>query len=71
MRRRGCKGTAQEAKLSFLGHALTENRHGLVVDVELSEANGYAVREAAVQMLERSVRGRARCGPGLRHARLR
>ncbi len=37
---------------------LTENRNGLVVDVELSEADGYTEHEAALQMLERSV-----CGP--------
>ncbi len=42
-----------------MGHLLTENRHGLVLDVELAEANGYAEREAAVTMLERSVSG---CG---------
>ena len=35
------KGRQQEAKLRYLGHALSENRHGLVVDVELSEADGY------------------------------
>ena len=45
-----------------MGHLLTENRHGLVVDVELSEANGYGEREAALAMLERSVRGRATLG---------
>ena len=60
-RRRGCtqRGSGQTAKLSYLGHLLTENRHGLVLDVELTEANGYAEREAAVTMLERSVSG---CG---------
>ena len=56
------KGHQQEAKLRYLGHVLSENRHGLVVDVELSEANGYGEREAALQMLERSVRGRATLG---------
>ena len=56
------KGPQQEAKLSYLGHVLSENRHGLVVDVEMSEANGYGEREAALQMLERSVRGRATLG---------
>ena len=54
------KGSGQTAKLSYMGHLLTENRHGLVLDVELTEANGYAEREAAVTMLERSVSG---CGP--------
>ena len=56
------KGSQQEAKLRYLGHALSENRHGLVVDVELTEADGYGEREAALAMLERSVRGRATLG---------
>ena len=33
------KGPQQEAKPCCLGHLLTENRHGLVVDVELTEAD--------------------------------
>ena len=56
------KGDQQAAKLSYLGHALSENRHGLVVDVELSAADGYGEREAALAMLARSVRGRATLG---------
>jgi transposase len=52
------KGASQEAKLSFMGHLLTENRHGLVVDVELTQADGYAERRAALTMLKR--RGRRR-----------
>jgi len=49
------KGPQQEARRCYLGHVLSENRHGLVVDVELTEADGYAERDAAVAMLERSV----------------
>ncbi len=56
------KGKQQAARLCYLGHLLTENRHGLVVDVELTEADGYAEREAALAMLERSVRGPATLG---------
>ncbi len=56
------KGQQQEARLCYLGHVLTENRHGLVVDVELTEADGYAERDAALTMLERSVRGPATLG---------
>jgi transposase len=56
------KGPQQEAKLCYLGHLLTENRNGLVVDVELTQADGYAEREAALAMLERSVRGPATVG---------
>ena len=56
------KGKQQAARLCYLGHVLTENRHGLVVDVELTEADGYAERDAALTMLERSVRGPATLG---------
>ena len=56
------KGPQQEARLCYLSHLLTENRHGLVVDVELTQADGYAEREAALAMLERSVGGRATLG---------
>ncbi len=56
------KGSGQTAKLSYMGHLLTENRHGLVLDVELSEANGTAEREAALRMLERRGGGRATLG---------
>ena len=56
------KGKQQAARLCYLGHLLTENRHGLVVDVELTEADGYAEREAALAMLTRSVRGPATLG---------
>jgi len=56
------KGKQREARLCYLGHLLTENRHGLVVDVELTEADGYAERAAALAMLERSVTGPATVG---------
>jgi len=36
---------------AYMGHALTENRNGLVVDTRLTEANGTAEREAALDML--------------------
>jgi transposase len=47
------KGPGKEAKLSFAGHVLMENRNGLVVDVMLTQATGTAEREAALDMLER------------------
>ena len=34
-----------------MGHALMENRHGLLVDLQVSQANGVAEREAALSML--------------------
>ena len=35
----------------YMGHALTENRNGLVVDTRLTSASGTAEREAALEML--------------------
>jgi transposase len=45
------KGHGQEAKLSYLGHVLTENRNGLIADAMLTEADGRAEREAALLMV--------------------
>ena len=45
------KTRGAEAKLGYLGHVVTENRNGLVVDVRLTQANGTAEREAALAML--------------------
>ena len=49
------KGHGKEAKLSFSGHALTENRNGLVKDLQVTEANGRCEREAALEMLDAHV----------------
>jgi transposase len=46
------KAKGQEAKLCYLGHALMENRHGLVVDTCVTQATGTAEREAALAMVE-------------------
>jgi transposase len=46
------KGPGKEAKLCFMGHALMENRNGLLVDACLTEANGHAERIAALHMIE-------------------
>jgi len=46
------KGPGKEARLCFMGHALMENRNGLVVDACLTEADGHAEREAALAMIE-------------------
>ena len=46
------KGKGKEAKLCFMGHGLMENRHGLLVDACLTEANGHAERVAALHMIE-------------------
>jgi len=45
------KGFGQEAKLSYLGHVLMENRNGLIVDAMVTEADGTAEREAAMLMV--------------------
>jgi transposase len=45
------KGAGQEAKLSYLGHVLMENRHGLAVQTQLTQATGTAEREAAVDLV--------------------
>lgn len=56
------KGKGKEAKLSFSAHSLTENRNGLVVDFEVTEANGTCERDAALEMLDASVEGDATLG---------
>jgi hypothetical protein len=47
------KGPGKEAKLSYSGNLQVENRHGLIVNAELLEANGRAERDAALLMLEK------------------
>ena len=44
------KSRGSEAKMSYLGHALMENRHGLLVDTMVTLADGTAERDAAVLM---------------------
>jgi transposase len=44
------KSKGSEAKMSYLGHALMENRHGLLVDTMVTLADGTAERDAAVLM---------------------
>ena len=46
------KGSGKEAKLSYNGNLLMENRNGLIVDTEVFQANGTAERDAALVMLE-------------------
>lgn len=47
------KGSGTTAVLGYLGHALMENRNGLIVDVETTFASGFAERDAALTMLKR------------------
>jgi len=46
------KGPGRETRLGFIGHALMENRNGLVVDACLTRADGHAERVAALHMIE-------------------
>jgi hypothetical protein len=56
------KGNGQEAKLGYLGHVLMENRHGMIVDAMLTQADGTAERDAALLMLHSQWRSRGRRG---------
>src|ERR1700710_2745661 len=48
------KGKGKEAHLAFMGHALMENRHGLLVDFQLSQATGTAERDAVPGLIEQA-----------------
>jgi hypothetical protein len=54
------RGAGKEAKLSFIGHAMTENRNGLVVEAGFTQATGTAEREEAKEMIERHSPGSTR-----------
>ena len=45
------KAVGREAKLGYLAHLLTENRHGFIVDTAVTDATGTAERDAAIAML--------------------
>jgi transposase len=46
------KAEGQQARLCYMGHALVDNRNGLVVDAMVTITSGTAEREAAVMMLD-------------------
>ena len=54
------KGKSQPAKLYFMGHALIENRNGLVVQADATQATGKAERAAALAMIDRQDPGSER-----------
>jgi transposase len=58
------KGKGKEAKLSFMGNAMTENRNGFVVEAELRQASGTVEREAAKDMITRRSPGSERITVG-------
>ena len=45
------KGLGKEAKLSYMGHTVMENRNGLIVKAAASQATGKAEREVATELL--------------------
>ena len=49
----------KDSKMSYSAHALMENRNGLIVDFRVEEANGFAERRTAIEMLyDHAVKGR-------------
>jgi len=54
------KAKGRPAQLCYMGHALTENRHGFVVATEFTHADGTAERRAALAMIERASPGSTR-----------
>lgn len=57
------KGRGKESRLSYMGHALMENRNGIVVDTRLTLATGTAEREAGAEMVS-AFSGRKRLSLG-------
>ncbi len=47
------KSAGDKSRLCHMEHILTESRNGLIVDKEITHANGTAEREAALAMLKR------------------
>jgi transposase len=48
------KGDGRESRLCYIGHALMENRNGLIVDAAVSHATGTAERDTALEMVGRT-----------------
>ncbi len=61
------KVAGKEAKLCFLGRLTTENRHGLIVEIGLTEATGTAEPEAALAMIGDTARKGATVGADKLH----
>lgn len=54
------KSYGQEARLSYLGHTVVENRNGLIVAAMTTQADGTAERDAGILMLAELTEGRRR-----------
>jgi transposase len=67
------KGPGKEARLCFMGHALMENRNGLIVGAVTTCASGHAERLAALALIEPHAdplaADHARCRQRIRHQR--
>jgi transposase len=58
------KGDGQESRLCFMGHVLMENRNGLAVMGDVTQAIGTAERESALDLIDRHRPGRRRITVG-------
>ena len=54
------KAAGREARLSYMGHAVMENRNGLAVAGTVTQADGTAERRASEALLKRKARRRGR-----------
>ena len=54
------KSYGKESHLAYLGHALVENRNGLIAAAMATQADGYAEREAALLLLDAKQNGSSR-----------
>ena len=54
------KSPGAGALLCFMGHSVVENRSGLIVPTDLTQADGHAERRAAIDMLHRHSPGSTR-----------
>jgi transposase len=54
------KGNGQESRLCFMGHVLMENRNGIAVAGDVTQATGMAEREAALDLIDGHRPGRRR-----------
>ena len=56
-----CKGD-NASRLRFIGHTLSDNRHGLIANTQVTTADGYAAREAAKVMINYARQAATRSG---------
>jgi len=49
------KGNHTASELRYMGHTLSDNRHGLIANAQVTQADGYAERDAAEAMMADAV----------------